>query len=673
VQARTLVPPSRDLSASRWLVEAMIGRTLRKAEQAIDVLRLDQALAHAKDDLEAAIRAEMVRATKAWLEGPDFRPELELTQEMTKILERLEAIGAEEAELELERLGYRGIRRRALVARGPVGRDVSEYLRGNLGSIGVRIHGELVAAEFGDASSVAIAHALMAVPGARDLASRAISTALINGLGMTFEENRGLVKLWVYTAVLDGGTCEVCAPLDGSEYETLEALFQVLPDFGPNPDCLGGGRCRCRAVPADAREVGQQDPVTAGLTQAAELPEWQSELLAIRDGLGVLDDLRIENRGGRSGAELQRARPDLFESRGPVVSGEMAPGPALQAAEQDVLRAGEILNRQIDERAGDKMLDLRTRAASTQGQIADARVGYTQAEETYRRAIREADAAEKAMVERLRAEIGAANPELDLFEVFRAAREREEFLRLKADNTARLLELQREKQRLLEPIGEARRRLQGLQEEVIATQRQTLLDLLSEIREVGFGDEGGWAYTTGGRASQAKKILDEAGRFYPREWIETGRTNALEARWRKNGRGYHSGGNPSSEIVVSGGRRSKVGSDPDGLATAIHELAHHLEHTDPRFKALEWAFYQRRTRAFGYGEQEREIPLGAGYGRRERYRADAFTERYMGKTYGNGATSSYELLTMALESIWTGSYELDPEMTRWILGLLATL
>jgi hypothetical protein len=32
-------------------------------------------------------------------------------------------------------------------------------------------------------------------------------------------------------------------------YDTLDALFEVLPDFGPNPDCLGGDRCRCRAVP----------------------------------------------------------------------------------------------------------------------------------------------------------------------------------------------------------------------------------------------------------------------------------------------------------------------------------------------------------------------------------------------------------------------------------------
>jgi hypothetical protein len=48
---------------------------------------------------------------------------------------------------------------------------------------------------------------------------------------------------------LDGGTCDICAPMDGTEYHSLDELYTVLPDFGPNPNCLGGGRCRCRAIP----------------------------------------------------------------------------------------------------------------------------------------------------------------------------------------------------------------------------------------------------------------------------------------------------------------------------------------------------------------------------------------------------------------------------------------
>jgi len=68
---------------------------------------------------------------------------------------------------------------------------------------------------------------------------------MIDGMGQTWEANQDLVRGWEYTAILDGGTCDACAPLDGTQYATLEELFLVLPDFGPNPECFGGGRCRC--------------------------------------------------------------------------------------------------------------------------------------------------------------------------------------------------------------------------------------------------------------------------------------------------------------------------------------------------------------------------------------------------------------------------------------------
>lgn len=255
MSARALVPPSRDLSASRRLVEAIVGRTLRKAEQAIDVLRLDQALSHAKEDLEAAIRAEMLRASAAWAAGQTPSPYLAVDEAMLAILDSLAQLGAAEGLLELERLGYVGLRvppARAFVA-GPGPRhhrDVRGYLGRELNGIGVRIEDDLLLADLSGASEVAIANALMGIPGARDLASRVISSALMDGFGATFEANQDLVGSWEYTAVMDGATCDPCGQWDGAVFQSLGELFQVLPDFGPNPECSGGGRCRCRAVPA---------------------------------------------------------------------------------------------------------------------------------------------------------------------------------------------------------------------------------------------------------------------------------------------------------------------------------------------------------------------------------------------------------------------------------------
>lgn len=251
-----LAAPARDLSGSWSLVERTIGRPLRRAEQAIDVLRLDQALNDGKDDLEAAIRAEMLRAVLAWLDGGILA--LQVTDRMLKVIDRLRKLGREEALLELKRLGYGDAKsssstsQRSLAV-DPVepvaGRDLYTYLRRNLPSIQARIELDLVTTDLAGAAISAVEQALLRIPGARDIASRVVSVALIDGMAQTWEANEDIVGGWEYTAVLDPGTCEECEPLDGTVYDTIAELFVVLPDFGPNPECLGGSRCRCRAVP----------------------------------------------------------------------------------------------------------------------------------------------------------------------------------------------------------------------------------------------------------------------------------------------------------------------------------------------------------------------------------------------------------------------------------------
>jgi hypothetical protein len=48
----------------------------------------------------------------------------------------------------------------------------------------------------------------------------------------------------VYSALLDGATCDACEPMDG-EVTTDLALAE---EWTPNPDCEGGERCRCLVV-----------------------------------------------------------------------------------------------------------------------------------------------------------------------------------------------------------------------------------------------------------------------------------------------------------------------------------------------------------------------------------------------------------------------------------------
>jgi len=58
----------------------------------------------------------------------------------------------------------------------------------------------------------------------------------------------------VYSAVLDGNTCENCLPKDGVKHAADDPNFQA-----PNPSCQGGSRCRCINIYAtDDLEITQE-------------------------------------------------------------------------------------------------------------------------------------------------------------------------------------------------------------------------------------------------------------------------------------------------------------------------------------------------------------------------------------------------------------------------------
>jgi hypothetical protein len=110
--------------------------------------------------------------------------------------------------------------------------------------------------DLGDAATDAIVEALTQIPGALDAAAAVVSGAMYQGLGATFDKSSDAVDTggggngWEYTAVMDGATCDECAAHDGEQYDTWEEIAGAagpLPDGGPNPDCYGDGRCRCRA------------------------------------------------------------------------------------------------------------------------------------------------------------------------------------------------------------------------------------------------------------------------------------------------------------------------------------------------------------------------------------------------------------------------------------------
>jgi hypothetical protein len=231
-------------------LERRIGRRLTAAEQHIDVEAIDETLNRAKDLLDQAIQTEQARVAAAIADG--HTPRLEITARMVAILRDLRAHGRAHALNELASMGYPVASTRRLATDD----ELEARLRARLGQLTIKVQTAAVGLDLGELSQDAIERALAKVLGARSIAADLVSPTFVSGLADTFEQHANLVKAWQYTAVNDSGLCEVCAPLDGEIYTSLDDLFAVLPDFGPNPDCLGGDRCRCRAVPAPPETDG---------------------------------------------------------------------------------------------------------------------------------------------------------------------------------------------------------------------------------------------------------------------------------------------------------------------------------------------------------------------------------------------------------------------------------
>jgi hypothetical protein len=68
-----------------------------------------------------------------------------------------------------------------------------------------------------------------------------------------------------------------------------------------------------------------------------------------------------------------------------------------------------------------------------------------------------------------------------------------------------------------------------------------------------------------------------------------------------------------------------------------------------------------------------DLEPGSDYRENERARPDEYLTPYIGKDYGDSPTSSYEVMSMGMEGVWTGSRPMhrDNEHRHLIVGLLA--
>lgn len=256
-------------------------------------------------------------------------------------------------------------------------------------------------------------------------------------------------------------------------------------------------------------------------------------------------------------------------------------------------------------------------------------------------------------------------------------------VRDKLTENARYLDLQEKAVQAQQAYREVSERYVRLQEEAAADfhnaqselytrQRQEALRVLREVRQ--------WGATNDAKLSiqQAKgkgrQLLEESQKYMPTDWISGARQIDVSYNSAPNTRGWHESHGTFAKIKLSA-RESPVNGDMGGQPVAIHELGHEVEDTNTMVWGLEKAFYDWRTAGGSWDASAQEdlqtlrSLTGINYPTSEVARPDEFSTAYMGKQYPG--FRNYEVLTMGLEGLWTGTQELDAEYLRWLLGVLA--
>lgn len=208
-----------------------------------------------------------------------------------------------------------------------------------------------------------------------------------------------------------------------------------------------------------------------------------------------------------------------------------------------------------------------------------------------------------------------------------------------------------------------------------AAYRDEMAKALAEVRPMG-----GKLNLTG--PSWAGEQVDAvAARYMPADWVEaSNRRGALDVL-EQDGRGYYldRGADPAELVLYRGQANLPGGGPSDGIA--VHELTHRMEHSVPEIRALEWSYHWSRTGRLDPDvgvvlDREPAVLLrdhvpGSNYRSNELTRPDQWRNPYMGKMYGDGPGSSWEVASMGVEGIVNGRFEmfLDHDYRQFVLGL----
>jgi Phage Mu protein F like protein. len=106
--------------------------------------------------------------------------------------------------------------------------------------------GTAITAKAGAPATVAELETVITAAGDDALLRMAVSVHDLVSLGRAEEAKarQDEIEDAVYSALLDGNTCDECEVMDGAQTTDLAEAA----DWTPNGACQGGGRCRCVTV-----------------------------------------------------------------------------------------------------------------------------------------------------------------------------------------------------------------------------------------------------------------------------------------------------------------------------------------------------------------------------------------------------------------------------------------
>jgi len=212
-----------------------------------------------------------------------------------------------------------------------------------------------------------------------------------------------------------------------------------------------------------------------------------------------------------------------------------------------------------------------------------------------------------------------------------------------------------------------------------AQRRRITLEVLGDARPYGGGTRPDYR-VVGPNPDGLEAAMYRAHEHYPSAWNERARDFNYSPTLEATDRGFNRRG---QHIALSFDPR-RGGFE----AVATHELGHTMEITVPGVRGLEWALHYRRSEkvadAAGNLRPVAPVPLGSGYGFGEIHVPGEWSVTYAGKVYPErgeyGAGTQYEVLTLAVESLFDGSPyfdrpdgSTDVEYRRWLLGVLSSV